>query len=437
MEKTIYALSSGSVPSGVAVVRVSGPATRDILKSLVGSVPPPRQAALRTIRDRNRQVIDRGLVLFFAAPASFTGADCAEFQVHGGKAVVSRLLAVLEEFPETRAAEAGEFTRMALSNGKLDLLEVEGLSDLLVAETEMQRRLALEQAQGHLTSMYDSWARRLTHARAMIEAELDFADEDDVPGSVSSTVWVDMEHLCQEIRHHLDGARVGEIIRNGLKVVLIGEPNAGKSSLLNHLAGRDVAIVTPVPGTTRDILSVDLDIGGFAVTVLDTAGMRETGDEIEQEGIRRARAAARDADVVLHLSPMDGSAQPGEIPEARRIIRVGTKADLAADAASGGHDLCISVKTGSGIEALLDHLVKDLSTMSEAFSLAIPSRIRHVSLLRETLEAIELALATPDSHLDLRAEYLRVAGVSLGRITGHVDTEGLLDIIFSSFCIGK
>lgn len=434
MTRTIYALSSGSVPSGVAVIRLSGPSCSAILADLAGALPEPRKAALRRIRDRNDQTVDQGLVIFFPAPHSFTGHDCAELHLHGSRAVIRRMLDLLAAYPETRAAEPGEFTRLAMETGKIDLLEVEGLADLLAAETEMQRRLALEHAQGHLSDLYAGWMDRLTYARAMIEAELDFADEDDIPGSVSDRIWTDMEQLAVDVEDHLAMGRIGEIIRDGLKVVLLGKPNAGKSSLLNHLARRDVAIVTPIPGTTRDIISVDLDIDGFSVTLVDTAGLRDTSDEIEAEGMRRAMAAAGGADVVLLLQA------PGETPPSPpcgpKVIRVATKGDLDSASKRDDCDAVISTVTGSGIEALLRMLITDLEQAQSRKSLAIPSRIRHGSLLQETAEALRAALADR-SDLALRAEYLRLASHRLGRITGQVDTEGLLDVIFSSFCIGK
>lgn len=434
---TIYALSSGALPSGVAVVRISGPDVRSILLDLAGSVPPARRATRGKIRDRNQLPIDDGLVIFFPGPHSFTGQDCAELQVHGSKAVVAKILATLSEFERTRAAEPGEFTKLAMEAGKLDLLEVEGLSDLLTAETEMQRKLALEHSHGHLSSLYASWMVRLTHARAMIEAELDFADEDDVPGSVSDRIWTDMESLARDMDAHLSRARIGEIIRDGLKVVLIGEPNAGKSSLLNYLARRDVAIVTSVPGTTRDILSVQLDIQGFAVTLVDTAGLRITEDTIELEGIRRAHLAAEQADIVLLLHPC---AETGPAPQAipaNRIIKVGTKLDIAGNPDRDRFDVMVSTVTGEGVDALMTLLMRDLSELESGKSLAIPARIRHVSLLQEARSHLLDALERHDLELALRAEYLRLCAHRLGRITGQVDTEGLLDVIFSTFCVGK
>ncbi|WP_426238458.1 tRNA uridine-5-carboxymethylaminomethyl(34) synthesis GTPase MnmE [Pararhizobium sp. DWP1-1-3] len=439
MSDTIYALSSGALPAGVAVIRVSGPHTSEVLRELCACVPSPRQAVLRSIRNRNGDVLDQGLILYFKAPASFTGEDCAELQVHGGRAVVNAILAELGDIPGLRHAEAGEFSRRAFHNGKLDLVEIEGLADLISAETEMQRRLAQEHSSGHLSKIYEGWARRLTHARAMIEAELDFADEDDVPGSVAEKIWADMRTLKGEISEHLDGAGIAEIIRDGLKIVIAGEPNAGKSSLLNHLARRDIAIVTDIAGTTRDILSVDLSLAGFRVQLFDTAGLRETDDKVEQEGIRRAYLTIDQADIILLLSDTpEGFVELGTSQPEKPVIRVGTKIDrspLLWDKASV--DVLVSTETGAGIDRLLDVLVDHLPDLSGQNALSLPTRKRHVSCLQQTRAAIEMSLAQSNRGLDIQAEYLRQAGDALGRITGRVDVEDLLGVIFSEFCIGK
>ncbi|MQB45571.1 tRNA uridine-5-carboxymethylaminomethyl(34) synthesis GTPase MnmE [Rhizobium sp. ICMP 5592] len=433
---TIFALSSGALPAGVAVVRVSGSEALTAVAALAGTLPKPRQAALKTIRTRNGLTIDRGLVLIFPAPASFTGEDCAEIQVHGGKAVVAALLNELAGFRGCRLAEHGEFSRRALENGKMDLVEVEGLADLIAAETEMQRRLAVEHVAGGLSKLYEGWANRLTRARALIEAELDFADEDDVPGSVSDMVWNDMAKLRTELSAHLAGAGFGEIVRDGLKVVIAGAPNAGKSSLMNVLARREVAIVTDIAGTTRDVLHVDLNIEGYAVRLYDTAGLRETEEVIEREGIKRALRTAAEADVILSLAEIGTETQTDFPGFGGRIVRIGTKVDIHQ---TGGdeYDLCISSSTGSGLAELHQLLVEDLQERSASLSLALPSRLRHRTLLAESLEALTQAVSATSAGLDIRGEYLRQAGHSLGRITGRVDVEDLLDVIFSEFCIGK
>jgi tRNA modification GTPase len=436
---TIFALSSGGLPSGVAVIRLSGPRSRETVIRLCGRVAQPRHASLLPIRDRNGAMLDQGLVLFFPGPNSFTGEDCAELQIHGGRATVKAVLAALAGFEGLRAADAGEFSRRAFLNGRLDLVEAEGLADLIAAETEMQRRLAAEQASGGLSALYDSWAKRLTHARAMIEAELDFADEDDVPGSVAATIWRDMHDLEQDIVNHLADAKTGEIVRDGLNVVIAGPPNAGKSSLLNHLAKRDVAIVTDVPGTTRDVLSVDLDLSGYAVRLHDTAGLRATEDVVEREGIRRTHLSLARAHLVLLLSEEPGNAWPLlDDLQGCPILRVRTKIDKANPSwPDDGADVMISVLSGAGIEALISAIGRYLPDLEAGSALALPTRQRHVASLAEARAQIRLALESEEDSLDIRAEYLRLAGHALGRVTGRVDVENLLDVIFSEFCIGK
>ena len=434
--ETIYALSSGGLPAGVAVVRISGNGAFRAAKSLAGALPMPRQATLKTIRSRNGLILDRALVLTFPGPASFTGEDCVEIHVHGGKAVVNALLDELSRFENFRLAEHGEFSRRALENGKMDLVEVEGLADLISAETEMQRRLAMEHAAGGLSDLYNSWADRLTRARALIEAELDFADEDDVPGSVSDMVWADMKQLHRELSDHLAGADLGEIIRDGLKVVIAGPPNAGKSSLMNALAKREVAIVTDIAGTTRDVLHVDLNIEGYAVKLYDTAGLRETNEIVEREGIRRALRTVADADLVLSLAEIGEEPQRAFPGFAGKVLTVGTKSDIHPGI-HNGYDVLISAVDVAGLNELHELLRRDLQARSGMLSLALPSRLRHRRLLTDSLGAVAAALASEDRGLDIRAEYLRQAATSLGRITGRVDVEDLLDVIFSEFCIGK
>ncbi len=437
-EDTIYALSSGGLPSGVAVIRISGPHASEAFERLCSERPRARSAKLTSIRNRNNEIIDRGLVLFFPSPASFTGEDCVELQVHGGKAVVSSILVELSFLKGYRHAESGEFSRRAFQNGKFDLVEIEGLADLIAAETEMQLRLASEHAQGGMSLLYGDWARRLTHARAMIEAELDFADEEDVPGSVANLIWDDMRAMRDEIQKHLDQASIGEIIRDGFRIVIAGPPNAGKSSLLNYLAKREVAIVTEVAGTTRDILSVDLDIGGFAVKLFDTAGLRETEEIVEREGIRRAYATMEEADLILVLS--DGSRPwisfKGISPD--KILKIGTKSDqIENDWLYEIPDIYISTKNGSGCDALIEHIRSFLPKLSGHNAFSLPTRSRHVDCLKQVIGFLDDSFALAAMGLDVQAEQLRLAAHALGKITGKVDVENLLDVIFSEFCIGK
>nr|WP_198586003.1 tRNA uridine-5-carboxymethylaminomethyl(34) synthesis GTPase MnmE [Pararhizobium haloflavum] len=431
--KTIFALASGGLPAGVAIIRVSGPDVRFVLQTMTGRVPEARVATLVSIRSRNGQAIDKGLVLYFPAPNSFTGEACAEFHLHGGRAVVASAIGALEEFSSLRHAEPGEFTRRAFENGQMDLTEVEGLADLISAQTEVQRQLALQLVQGGLARRYGGWANRLTHARAMLEAEFDFSDEDDVPGSVSDEVWHDLSDLAGELRSHLVDAESGERIRDGFRVVIVGAPNVGKSSLLNYLAKRDVAIVSQEAGTTRDVLSVDMDIGGYPVTIVDTAGMRETENAIEQEGIRRAEAQMESADLVLHLVEQHAQNYP---LSASDVVTVVTKADLG-DRGSWAEGLHISAQSGEGMDDLLTLIRERASASMRLSGMAAPNRQRHRAHLRHCLTCLEAAIRDRSKPNELRAEDLRLAADELGRLTGRVDVENLLDVIFSEFCIGK
>jgi len=377
--------------------------------------------------------MDTGLVLLFPGPTSFTGENCAEFQIHGGRAVVSALLAELSTFPECRLAENGEFSRRAFENGRIDLLEAEGLADLLAAETEMQRRLAIEHSNGGLSALYAGWAKRLTRGRALIEAELDFSDEEDVPGSVSDQVWSDMSALQDAIATHLSGAAFGEIVRDGFRVAISGPPNSGKSSLLNALARRDIAIVTDIAGTTRDVLEVGLDINGYKVLLYDTAGIRETADVVEAEGVRRALLTIENADLVLALSEIGAAGT--ELTSDDRFLSIGTKADLHNE--HPDYDICISTISGTGLDRLRERISVELAKRADGLSMALPARRRHRLLLEETMKHINGALNSSGAGLESQAEHLRTASQSLGRITGHVDVEDLLGVIFSEFCVGK
>lgn len=434
---TIYALSSGAVPSGVAVIRVSGPASHRAIQSLAGRLPVERLASLMTIRNGEGELIDRALVLRFDGPRSFTGEDCAEFHLHGGKAVVASVSEALSDVAGCRPAEAGEFSRRAFENGKLDLVEAEGLAELIHAETEAQRRLAQFLASGHLSKAYGQWMSALSSARALIEAELDFADEGDVPGSVSERVWNELAVLHETMKAALND-RVAEIIQEGFRVVIAGPPNAGKSSLLNYLAKRDVAIVTEIPGTTRDILEVSVDLEGTKVVFADTAGLRATEDPVEAIGIERATAAIRDADLVLYLTGVDGSEPMPDFD--RRVLNVRSKSDLLVGGSGiAGVELAASISTRSG--AGIDSLLKQISTMARAFSgngsFDTPLLSRHRNHVATATQEIGLALRGQALPLEVRAEHLRAASEALGRLTGRVRADDLLGLVFSQFCIGK
>jgi tRNA modification GTPase len=435
---TIFALSSGKLPSGVAVVRISGAQTRFVTETICGGLSQPRVAALRSLRDPGGGLIDRGLVLFFPAPASFTGEDCAELHLHGGKAVVDSMITALYKFEGCRMAEAGEFTRRAFANGKFDLTVAEGLADLVAAETDGQRRLALQISSGAQANLYASWRTELIRARALIEAELDFADESDVPGSVSDQVWRSMCDLADRMDKHVADGKRGAMVRDGFRVVIVGAPNAGKSSLLNALAGRDVAIVSDEPGTTRDLIEIKLDLNGLPVLVTDTAGLRETEGKVERMGIDRAREQASTADLVITLTDLSDpvAAELSDVADGV-ILRLGTKSDLAQSPTAAAYDLVISTRTGEGLDNLLEMLAKRTELAAGSLAEPLPTRRRHMELLMETSREVTAAVYDEAAPLEVRAEYLRRASHSLGRITGDVDVEDILDVVFSQFCIGK
>ncbi len=469
---TISALSSAPGVAGVAVVRVSGGRVEVVIEAL-GLIerhkaqpltPPspvgrgrgeglrgsqadqlahlePRHAHLVKIKDpTSGELIDHGLALFFPAPASFTGEDVLELHVHGGRAVVAALLAALGSIPGCRLAEPGEFTRRAFHNGKLDLTSAEGLAALLSAETEAQRKSALRVAGGELRTLYEGWRTELIEAMALMEAAIDFSDEADVAADAVGQSRHRVAALQAKITAHLNDNRRGEILRDGLKVVLAGPPNAGKSSLLNALARRDVAIVSPEPGTTRDVVEARLDLGGYPVIVSDTAGIRpDPSGAIEQEGIRRTFARAEDADIVLWLID---STDPVPNPPAelasigQLLLRVRSKADLAGAAPTSGPP-AISTKTGQGIDDLLALLTAHArERIGDGGSAAIITA-RQRALITETAQSLAAVLAGSPDATELRAEDLRLAAQSLGRLTGRVDVEEVLDRVFSAFCIGK
>lgn len=436
-QDSIFALSSGSLPSGVALVRLSGPQVRAAVEAVAGRLPPARRATLTYLRDGSGNLIDQGLALFFPAPASFSGEDCAEFHIHGGKAAVQALLRRLGGLPGLRQAEAGEFTRRAFLNGKIDLTGAEGLADLIAAETEAQHRLALDNAQGGQRALYTAWRERLIHARAMIEAELDFADEADVPGSVSQEVLADLRALVGDIETHIASYRAAEIVREGFRVVLVGAPNAGKSSLINALTRREIAIVTEIAGTTRDLIEASLDIEGMKVVVIDTAGIRATEDRIERIGVERTLLAASRADLIVELLDATQS-DPAETAASGKwqapTLRVATKIDLAHPP-QRHYDHSISVVTGEGIAELIATIAASARRATALGGRVAPTRLRQIELLRQARSEIEIGLGVTE--LELQAEHLRLAGDVLGRITGAIDVEEILGVIFSEFCIGK
>lgn len=436
--ETIFALSSGVVPAAVAIIRVSGPHVRFGLETIIGPLPEPRRAQLCKLLDKDGSVIDRALVLFFPGPHSFTGEDCVEYHIHGGRAVVASLVHRLSDLKGYRSAEPGEFTRRAFENGRMDLTEVEGLADLISAETEVQRRLAIDQTSGALSGLYEGWRRQMVRARAMIEAEFDFSDEEDVPGSAADTIWSGLTELSSQIETHLAGSGAGEIVRDGYRIVILGAPNAGKSSLLNALAKRDIAIVSDELGTTRDVLELHLDIGGYPVTVFDTAGLRDVAGAIEREGIRRAMDAAKAADLILVLEDINDPVSIDLVDvDPKRVLSVGTKTDLTPAPDAGPFDCRISVVQATGIESLIGNIRQRVERAVGSLATIVPTRQRHREYLEKCLIHLRAAIDRSQEPLELRAEELRQAGDMLGRLTGRVDVEDLLDVIFNEFCVGK
>ena len=448
-DQTIFALSSGRPPAAIAIVRVSGPQAGHILDSLTGRRPVPRVATRATLRDRGGEALDYAVTLWFPAPRSATGEDVAEFHVHGGRAVLNALFATLASFPDVRAAEPGEFTRRAFENGKIDLTEAEGLDDLIHADTDRQRRQALRQLQGLLGDRARDWRKQLIESSALIEAGIDFADEGDVPEDLLKPALEKISRLHDEIQKTLAASAQSERLRDGLTVAIAGPPNAGKSTLLNRLARREAAIVSPYAGTTRDAIEVHLDLDGYPVTLIDTAGIRETDDPIEQEGVRRARDRAASADLVLWLEEGEGGSSRTIGEGASTHWRVRTKVDLLNpknDAANPrqleanlGHGrwFAISASRGDGVDELVAALTSFADGWFGAGEAAAITRLRHRSILQEAAASLAKAKGLAGQGDELVAEELRISVHLLGRLLGRVDIEDVLDSIFRDFCIGK
>ena len=424
------------------MVRVSGPEAGAVLDALAGRTPAPRHATRVLLRDAARQPIDDGVVLWFPKPASATGEDVAEFHVHGGRAVLAALFAALSWFTDVRVAEPGEFTRRAFENGKLDLTEAEALDDLIHADTERQRRQALRQLNGLLGDRARDWRARIIEASALIEASIDFADEGDVPAELIAPAREKIRALLGEIQEVLVAQGQSERLRDGLVVAIAGPPNVGKSTLMNQLARREVAIVSPHAGTTRDIIEVALDLDGYPVTMIDTAGVRETDDPVEQEGVRRAKARASEADLVLWLIDAQGPHEPPMAAVPVWLVR--NKVDL--DALDTRHattqqpakltaDFAISARCGDGITPLIAALVGFAGTFFGSGEGGLITRTRQRRLLQDAADSLQRSLA--DQGEELTAEELRAAALSLGRLLGRVDVEDILDVIFREFCVGK
>jgi tRNA modification GTPase len=442
-DQTIFALSSGRPPSAIAIVRVSGSAARAALIRLVGNTPTPRAATRVLLHDAKSEPIDDAVVLWFPGPASATGEDVVEFHVHGGRAVLASIIAALSAVENLRPAEPGEFTRRAFENGKLDLTEAEGLDDLIHADTDRQRRQALRQLRGLLGDRVRQWRTQIVEASALIEAGIDFSDEDDVPAEPIAPALAKIKTLLGDIQDVLAASGRSERLRDGLVVAIAGPPNVGKSTLMNQLARREVAIVSPHAGTTRDVIEVQLDLDGYPVAVVDTAGIRETDDPVEQEGVRRARGRAAEADLVLWLSDVESEniAHESVAPVwlVRNKIDLGTAGMSAtpSERLAGAGEFRISARRGDGVAELVAALIAFAQEYFAANESGLISRERQRMLLQQTVDSLQRSIDMIDRGEELAAEDLRRAAYSLGRLLGRVDVEDILDVIFRDFCIGK
>ena len=448
---TIFALSSGRPPSAIAVIRISGPQACTALERLIGRVPDARKAALARVCDpENGEAIDEALALWFPAPHSETGEDVAELQLHGGQAVIAAVLKALGTVAGCRLAEPGEFTRRAFENGKLDLTGVEALGDLIFAETSAQCRQAFRQLKGLIGDRAEAWRGRLIEALALVEARIDFSDEADVPEDLIAPAAAIARSLRDEIAAALADGRRGERLRDGLVVAIAGPPNAGKSTLFNRLARREAAIVSPYAGTTRDVIEVHLDLDGYPLTILDTAGIRGSCEPVEQEGIRRARARAAEADLVLWVTDVSAGGRMGtemaQLKEGPPHWLIQNKIDLLrsapAQSKNDEHEFIfsLSAKEGEGLEELIAALAQFATDLFAGGENAVVTRARHREMLEQAVAALDRAVAEgadASPREELIAEELRQASSALGRLTGRVDVEDVLDKIFRDFCIGK
>jgi tRNA modification GTPase len=445
---TIFALATAPGRGAVAVVRLSGPGSGDAVDRLTGRRPPARQASVRRLSGVSGERIDDAVVLWMPGPASYTGEDCAEFHVHGGRAVVDALSEALSGL-KLRLAEPGEFTRRAFENGKLDLAQAEAVADLIDAESEAQRRQALAQLEGALGHRYDGWRATLVKALAWLEAEIDFPDE-DVPGGLAARLRPDLEGLLDDLDAALQDAQRGERVRDGYRIAVIGAPNAGKSSLFNALVRREAAIVMPIPGTTRDVIEASFDLAGFRVLIADTAGLRESDDPVEVEGVRRARAWADAA--ALRLWVVDGSALCSTWNESAAATRSGdllilNKADSAlgpdgaaatTDAEARGIEVVrTSVTSGLGLDVLEKRLTEQVTEALTGSEFPAATRLRHRQQLKEARDHVVRAIGGLAGPAELAAEDVRLAARALERVTGRIGAEDVLDLVFASFCIGK
>ncbi len=429
--ETIFAPASGSGKAAISIVRISGPKTRFVLETIAGSLPKPRQATLRIIKGSDGP-IDRALIVWFPAPHSFTGEDCAECHLHGSLAVVRSLLSCLSGFDDCRLAQPGEFARRAFEHGKMDLSTIEGLADLIDSETERQRKQALRQMEGGLSYRVSEWRQSLLSAMALVESDIDFSDEGDIEPETARHAQRFIAGLITDIEGVLAKAHQGQRLREGIVLIVAGPPNAGKSTLVNALANRDIAIVSSIAGTTRDLIEVPLDLDGLPVVLIDTAGLRDSTDEIESQGIAKARQRVAQADLGLWLMPPGFNEQPPIGPD---WIRIRTKADLGL---TDHENLAISVLTGAGMDGLRDRLKTEIEQRLGSGDALITRERQKQALTRALLSLIQARKGLDQGRdTELIAEDLRLAARYFGEIIGVVGVEAMLDTLFAQFCIGK
>ena len=439
---TICALASGAPPAAIAILRLSGPMVRQLAEQHLDSgIPAPRHATLTDVRDERGRLVDRGLAVFMPGPGSYTGEDTLELYLHGGAAVIDHALSAITSHVGVRIAEPGEYTRRAFEAGKLDLTEAEGVADIIEAETLAQKAQALRQLGGGLSETYAAWRAELTGVLALVEVAVDFPDEGDAPQETTAPILEKLDRVIAEIRAALGDSGIGERIRDGFRIAIIGAPNAGKSTLLNRLARREAAIVTAKAGTTRDVIEVRRVLGGHVVWIADTAGLRVTEDEIEAEGVRRAEMAARDADLRVFLidaEAPDMSALSTEYRKPRDLVVV-NKADLVSPPATIEADHVISAKAGDGVESLEQAISGFVAQYARSVEAPVITRQRHRARLQDGLRSLEAArdALADDVGAELAAEDVRMALRQLGSIIGVVGVEDVLGAVFSAFCIGK
>ena len=438
MSDTIFALSSGPVPAGIAVVRVSGPAAEECLKLVTSQKVKPREAALRQLTDRDENIIDHAVTLWFPGPKSFTGEDVAEFHIHGGPAVLEKLSQELLSIHNVRLAEPGEFSLRAYRNGKMDLTELEGLADMIHAETEYQRQQAVKVLNGWNRNIFEDIRNRVIGLLGYVEASIDFVDE-ELDVDTEKLLRSEAAELKADLKHILDNSLAHETLRDGFRVVLAGNVNVGKSSLLNCLAQRDAAIVSDEGGTTRDVIEVRMDVEGYPILVQDTAGLRATDNQVEIIGIERTKTAAAKADLVICIHDrVNGAYQDPDLGiDPQKMIHVRNKSDLEPDCRSSSDLLSVSARTGQGIDELMQHIGARAKCGFGVKESSIIMRLRHKEHIIQSIQALERVEKHNGEYIELISEDIRLAASQIGAITGRVDVEEMLDRVFSDFCIGK